>query len=196
MKSKRKKILNVGGGPTRTLPKIYSNYDQDLLDIDPNVQPDILCDARKLTTLPARKYDAIHCSHTLEHFYVHETHEVLKGFLHVLKSDGHAHIVVPDMDYVIKDYVLKQADINDTAYMAGTIKITYHDIIYGWGKMISNGNLFYAHKCGFTSKSITKLLKQVGFKTVLTACDGFSNIYAFAFKSKPDNITRRMLGCL
>ena len=69
MKNK-KCVLNVGGGPSRNLPPYYDNWEQHLLDIDKNVNPDICCDARELQIQDV--YDAVYTSHTLEHFYKHE----------------------------------------------------------------------------------------------------------------------------
>ena len=55
------RVLNVGGGTNRQLPKQYAGWEQDVLDIDPNVKPDILCDAKLMRKLPAAKYDAVFC---------------------------------------------------------------------------------------------------------------------------------------
>lgn len=91
------KVLNVGGG-TRDipLPPQYQGWEHILLDIDPRGQPDIVADARELTRLPPAQFDAVYCSHNLEHYYRHDGVKVLAGFRHVLKEDGLAHIMVPD----------------------------------------------------------------------------------------------------
>ena len=58
-----KKVLNVGGGNKNIqMPDHYNGYQHLLLDIDPRGNPDIICDARELTNLPAEEYDAIYCS--------------------------------------------------------------------------------------------------------------------------------------
>src|SRR6266446_7887238 len=46
--------------------------------------------------LAASQFDAVYCSHNLEHYYRHDGATVLRGFLHVLKPDGFAEIKVPD----------------------------------------------------------------------------------------------------
>ena len=58
---------------------------------------------------------------------------------------------------------------------------------------MSGGNLFYAHKCGFTEKSLGRVLSRVGFKKVVTATDGM-NLHAYAFKTKPSSTQVRQLG--
>ena len=92
-----KKVLNVGGGSKQIqLPFAYDGFEHVLLDIDPRGSPDIVCDARNLTTLDAGQFDAVYCSHNLEHYYRHDVQKVLTGFLHVLKDNGFVHIQVPD----------------------------------------------------------------------------------------------------
>ncbi len=84
-----RKVLNVGGNNRAIpLPSIYEEWVQLLLDIDPKGQPDVLCDARAMTDLPASTYDSVYCSHNLEHYHRHEVPKVLAGFRHVLKADG------------------------------------------------------------------------------------------------------------
>ena len=45
------KVLNVGGNSKAiALPPIFDGYEHLLLDIDPTGKPDLLCDARELTS--------------------------------------------------------------------------------------------------------------------------------------------------
>ena len=63
------RVLNVGGGSKDIpLPPHYAGWEHVLMDIDPKGQPDLVCDARELPALPAGQYDAIFCSHNLEHY--------------------------------------------------------------------------------------------------------------------------------
>lgn len=186
-----KRVVNVGGGFRGGLPPEFSDWQEDLLDIDPVAKPDILLDAKLMNTLDANVYDAVYCSHTLEHFYKHEVPLVLAGFLHVMKKTGYAQIVVPDMEALFKE--LRTRDIDDTWYTVPAGPISFHDVIYGWGKQVSKGNLYFCHKTGFSTKSITKALHAAGFKEVFTATDS-ANLYAYAFKSKPDPETLQRLG--
>ena len=62
-----KRVLNVGGNNKGIpLPPQYAEFEQTLLDIDPRGSPDIVCDARNLTTLDGGQFDAVYCSHNLE----------------------------------------------------------------------------------------------------------------------------------
>jgi hypothetical protein len=185
------RVINVGGGASRDLPAFYRGWSQDVLDIDPNVGADIVCDAKKMRTLKRGVYDAVFCSHNLEHFYLRDVPAVLDGFQHVLKGTGFAQIAVPDMQGLFDQ--VRGRDIMETWYQAGSGAISFHDVMYGWGKQIAAGNEFYAHHCGFSEKSLAKVLRAAGFVSVMTASDGM-NIHAYAFKSKPGKTLLQQLG--
>lgn len=176
------KVLNVGGGASRDLPERYKGWDLDVLDIDPAVNPDICLDAKLMSTLEAAGYDAVLCSHNLEHFYKHEVPVVLAGFLHVLKDGGFAEIVVPNLTKLFAAMQGRSLDIGDVWYRTSSgTPITFHDVLYGWNHAMSNGNLFYAHKCGFTATSLGDALIAAGFKGASLWEDEY-NLYAKAFK--------------
>jgi predicted SAM-dependent methyltransferase len=86
----------------------YVDFEHLLLDIDPKGLPDIVCDARKIKTLDAGQFDAIYCSHNLEHYYRQDVQEVLAGFLHVLKEGRFAHILVLDINEVTRITIEKR----------------------------------------------------------------------------------------
>lgn len=180
------KVLNVGGNNKNIpIPPQYDGWEHVLLDIDPKGLPDVVCDARDLTGLPEGDYDSVYCSHNLEHYYRHDVKKVLAGFLHVLKDDGFAYIRVPDVGELMKIVVERGMDIDDFLYQSPAGPITVSDVIYGYGKEIENSGCdFFAHKTGFTQKSLEASLINAGFPVVFTR-GGNLEISAFAFKSKP-----------
>lgn len=190
-----KKVLNVGGNSKAIpLPPLYAGWEHHLLDIDPTGKPDIVCDARELATLEPEQYDAIYCSHNLEHYYQHDVAKVLAGFRHVLKPDGFAHIRVPDMAEVMRRAVQESLDIEDTLYQSGLGPITVLDVIYGYGRQIeSSGCEFFAHKTGFTKKSLTAALARGGFSQVFVSAASLE-VGAYAFKQAPSAALMGLLG--
>ena len=185
-----KKVLNVGGNSKNIpLPSQYNGWQHVLLDIDPRGNPDIICDARELMGLCGHEYDAVYCSHNLEHYYRHDVRKVLQGMAHVLKADGLLDIRVPDIDALMKIVVAKKMDVDDFLYQSPAGPITVRDVIYGYGVEIErSGNDFFAHKTGFSPKSLTKILNECGFPIIYVNL-GNIEIEAFAFKEKPtDNI--------
>ncbi len=181
-----RKVLNVGGNNKNIpIPDQYSGWQHILLDIDPVGNPDIVCDARELLNLNAGEYDSIYCSHNIEHYYQHDVHKVLAGFLHLLKGDGFAYIRVPDLDALMRVVIQNNKDIDDVLYQSPAGPISARDIIYGYGVEIeSSGNDFYAHKTGFTPKSLKNILDECGFQEIFLVV-GDLEIGALAFKNKP-----------
>lgn len=161
-----KRVLNVGGGSKAIpLPPHYYGWDHILLDVASGPDVDIVLDARLIHKLPAltHKYDAVYCSHNIEHYYKHEVVTVIRNFQHVLAHDGFVEIRVPDICAVFQAMATHALDIDDTLYATPSGPITPHDVIYGHGVRIATGNEFYAHKCGFTPKSLGQALVDAGF---------------------------------
>jgi len=189
-----KKVLNVGGNSKAIpLPPQYEGWDHVLLDIDPKGNPDVLCDARELITLTESVYDSVYCSHNLEHYYHHDVKKVLAGFSHVLKADGFVYIRVPDMNEVMRIVVEKNLDIDDELYQCSAGSILVRDVMYGWGIQIeSSGCDFFAHKTGFTERSLINVLNGAGFPWIFT-CTGNLEVTAFAFKDEPSDYLTKLL---
>jgi hypothetical protein len=181
-----KTVLNVGGNSRNIkLPAIYAEWQNVLLDIDPKGEPDVVCDARTLQILPAAQFDAVYCSHNLEHYFRHDVAKVLAGFLHVMKDEAFAHIRVPDLGELMRVVAEKQLDIEDVLYQSPAGPISVRDVIYGYAPEIErSGQDFYAHKTGFTRKSLLASLESAGFTHVFTGT-GKLEIVAFAFKAQP-----------
>jgi hypothetical protein len=188
------KVLNVGGFRRDiAMPPIYQGWAQLWLDIDPNVKPDILCDARQLSQRPPGEFDAVYCGHNLEHYYHHDAVTVLKGFLHVLNADGFAHIAVPDLAELMRLVVQHGLDIDDVLYQSMAGPILVRDVIYGYGREIeASGNDFFAHKTGFTQKSLSALLVRCGFTRVFIGTANLE-VVAYAFKNEPKEFNRKLL---
>jgi Methyltransferase domain len=191
------RVLNVGGNSKDIpIPPHYAGWEHLLLDIDPRGKPDVVADARELDALPGRQFDAVFCSHNLEHYYVHEGARVLRGFLHVLTDDGFAEIRVPDINALMAHVVASGIDVDDVVYTSPAGSITAHDIFYGWSvELERSGRDFYAHKTGFTPKSLYRRLREAGFAVVvLGSVPATFELVAFAFKQAPRPDQLALLG--
>jgi len=188
-----KKVLNVGGNSKEIpLPPPYAEFEHLLLDIDPKTSPDILCDARDLGKFEPAQFDAVYCSHNLEHYYRHDIPKVLAGFLHVLKDNGFAHIRVPDIMEVMRVATEKRLDVDDVIYQADAGPVLVIDVLYGLSSEIERSGVdFFAHKTGFTLKSLLKALTQAGFSKLYGSTGNFQ-VSALAFKGQPDEATRAL----
>jgi SAM-dependent methyltransferase len=190
----RKRVLNVGGNSKDVpIPAHYAGWENVVLDIDPKNNPDVVCDARRLETRPPGEFDAIYCSHNLEHYWRHDLPDVLAGFLHVLRPEGFAEVIVPDMKAVFEEMLKRNLDIDEPVYVSPAGPITTNDIVYGYGREIEeSGNDFYAHKNGFTDRSLYLALRTAGFEHVFVAY-GKLEVSALAFPGEPTEEQRKLL---
>lgn len=178
-----KTILNVGGG-SRNLPEKYNGWKQILVDIDPNVNPDVCCDALELQKyISIESIDAVYCSHAIEHFYKHDIPKLLAGFHYVLKNDGFVELHTPNFKHMIQELISRNLDVHDVWYRVyNDMPITFHDTIHGWNKAMEKGNLFYAHRCSFTPVSLNNDLLKANFKDIKIFEEG-GNLMAVAYKN-------------
>jgi tetratricopeptide (TPR) repeat protein len=193
-KSVVKKVLNVGGNDKAIpIPSCFDGWQHDLLDIDPTGNPDILCDARELWKMPPRQYDAIYCSHNLEHYFAHDVLKVLHGFRQILKKNGFAYIRVPNLLGVMQTVINTGMELDDALYMIDSGPIAPLDVIFGWRKQIEQSGVdFFAHKTGFSVSLLVRTLKQSGFPCVFSQNNEL-DISAYAFKSEPTKKLAKML---
>jgi SAM-dependent methyltransferase len=182
-----KAFLNIGGGskllPT---PSYFQGWRHDLLDIDPSGGPDIVLDARQLHWLPAGTYDAVYCSHNLEHYHRHDGAKVVRGMLHVLKPDGFAEIRVPDIEIVLQRIVQKNLDIDDVLYQSVDGPILVRDVLWGYHVEIErSGHDFFAHHTGFSRKSLIRFMAENGFPVAAVGNGAQFEIIGYFFRTNP-----------
>jgi hypothetical protein len=86
-------------------------------------------------------------------------------------------------------------DVDDMLYESPAGPISIHDVIYGYGREIeASGEDYYAHKRGFTHKSLRAALEQAGFAAVWLAGPPNFEIGALAFKQQPSAEQRKTFG--
>lgn len=190
-----RRFLNVGGGSKAVpVPGHFAGWEHLLLDLNPAGGADIVLDARRLAELPAAQFDAVYCSHNLEHYYAHEVPVVLLGFAHVLKPGGFVELRVPDVDAVIREALRRGLDLEDALYGSPAGAVSVHDVLYGFGPEIARGNAYYAHKTGFTARSLRRVLAQAGFREVVELAPmGGYELHVAAFPAQPGAAQRALL---
>lgn len=134
------------------------------MDINPAVKPHIIADMINLAPLPDNAVDAVWSSHNLEHVYAYQLPAVLSEFYRVLKPEGVALLTMPDLQ-TVAGYVAR-GNLEEPLYQTANGPISAQDIMFGWGKMLAEGNHFMAHRNGFTAQSLGKKLRDVGFSAI------------------------------
>lgn len=177
-------VLHVGCGyyNIETLHKTFQGpeWRELRLDINPAVNPDIVASMTDMPQVLSESVDAIWSSHNLEHLYPHEVPLALKEFYRVLKPGGTTLIALPDLQRVAE--AVASDRLEDVLYNSPAGPISPIDIIYGYRPSLSAGNLYMAHKTGFTAKTIGQHLLSAGFTTVSVKGDEYYNLWATAVK--------------
>lgn len=183
----QRRVLNVGGGSQAIpLPDAYATFERVLLDLNPNAGADIVLDVRELTSLEPQQFDAVYCSHNLEHVRKHEVPIVLAGFLHVLKPGGFAHIIVPDLQELMVACVQQGIDLDGLLYESPMGPITPLDVLYGHSGIIEHsGQNYYAHRTGFTSRTLANVVEASGFGPMFCQ-QGNLELNLITFNGDPD----------
>ncbi len=163
-----KTLLHVGCG-MRNPAKVPagfrgSGWREVRLDINPAVQPDVVGDIRNMDGVASGSADAVFSSHNIEHLYAHEVPLALAEFLRVLKPGGRLLLACPDLKAVAE--AVAQDRLTDVLYQSPAGPVAAIDILYGFRPSLARGNVFMAHRMGFTAASLRQALADAGFARV------------------------------
>ena len=169
-----KTFLHIGCGiekKDKTTKEFASSRWKELrFDIDASVSPDLIGSMTDMSSVGDASVDAIFSSHNIEHLYPHEVPLALKEFSRVLKPDGFAVITCPDLQAVAK--LIAEDKLLEPAYDSPAGPISPIDILYGHRPAMSKGNLYMAHRCGFTQRALTSTVQAFGFAQCASAKRG------------------------
>jgi SAM-dependent methyltransferase len=181
-----KRVLNAGSGPHEVdrLHPVFRNSDwtEVRYDVDKRVKPDIVGSIVDLGSIGNATFDAIWCSHNLEHLYTHDVPKALAEFRRVLRPDGFALICTPDLETIAE--LVVSGHLEDVAYQSSAGSITALDMLYGFSASIERGNLFMSHHTGFTTDRLGRLLVDSGFSEVLVKRGPCYDLWALALMPK------------
>jgi predicted SAM-dependent methyltransferase len=161
-----KTLLHVGCGPKkidRTTKGFTQGAWKELrLDIDESVLPDVIGTMTDMRSVPSQSVDAIFSSHNIEHLYPHEVPQALSEFKRVLGPGGFVVLTCPDLKSVCA--LVANDQLTVSAYTSPAGDIAPLDILYGHRLAMARGNLYMAHRCGFTQKVLVATFQEAGFK--------------------------------
>lgn len=191
-----KTFLHVGCGPKRknqTTKAFNSDVWLEMrLDIDSSVLPDVVGTMTDMSAVPTGSVQAVFSSHNIEHLYPHEVPLALAEFYRVLSDDGFVVITCPDLKSVCK--LVAEDKLVEPAYVSAAGPITPIDILYGHRPPMARGNLYMAHRCGFTEKVLIATLQAAGLKTVASmARPRYFDLWALASKAALDDSALKQL---
>ena len=162
-------FLHVGCGKKRkahTTPGFDRPEWHELrLDIDPAVKPDIVGSITDMAAVPDGAVDALFSSHNIEHLNAFEVPKALAEFRRVLRAAGFAVVTCPDLQSVAG--LIAQGVLTEPAYKSPSGPISPLDMLYGHQADLAAGNLYMAHRTGFTNHSLEAALRAAGFANVV-----------------------------
>ena len=176
-------MLHVGcGSATRTNagPGFQSDeWEEVRLDIDPDARPHIIGSVLDMSMVPDASVDAVFSSHTIEHLYAHEIPIALAEMRRVLKPDGIALTVVPDLQAAAR--MIAEDKLFETAYISPAGPITPFDIVYSYRGFVGRDRPYMAHHGGFTMTTLIEAFRQAGFPSVAAMCrEGGFDLWSLA----------------
>jgi len=163
-------LLHVGCGASRieqtTSGFNDGSWSEVRIDINGLNSPDIIGSMTDMSAVKSESVDAIFSSHNIEHLYPHDVQTAIAEFHRVLGPQGFCVITCPDIQSVCA--LVAQDMLLDPAYISPAGPIAPIDILFGHRPSMAQGNLFMAHRTGFTEKTLTATLQEAGFMTVAT----------------------------
>ena len=190
-------FLHVGCGGKRK-PQTTRGFNTDdwqelRLDIDPAVEPDLVGIMLDMTAVASGSVAAVFSSHNIEHLYPHEVPVALAEFRRVLTLEGFAVITCPDLQSVCA--LIAEDKLTEPAYTAPAGPIAPLDVLYCLRSALARGNLYMAHRCGFTARVLTGTLQAHGFATVISRRRGhpYYDLWAAATVAPADELALRTL---
>jgi ubiquinone/menaquinone biosynthesis C-methylase UbiE len=149
-------------------------------DINPSEAPDIQGSITDMSAVATGSVDALYNSHVIEHLNAHEVPVALREFHRVLTSDGFVVLTCPDLQSVAEQ--VASGKLLEPAYQSPAGPISAIDILYGFRPSLAAGNLFMAHRYGFTAASLSEHFGAAGFARTITARSKTYDLWAIATK--------------
>ena len=182
------KFIHVGCGQ-KTKSSTTKGFNSDdwtevRYDIDEAVEPDYIGSMTDMSVISSSSFDAVFSSHNIEHLYAHDVPIALGEFHRVLNDLGMLVLTCPDLKSVCE--LVAQDRLLEQAYLSPAGPITPLDILYGHRESMKRGNLYMAHKCGFTRKVLVATLQSAGFSSVISMSRGAPHFDLWAIATKAE----------
>ena len=181
-----KTVLHVGCGRAdrRSMPRLFqSRWREIRLDIDPDAMPDVVASMLDMSSVESASVDAVYSSHTIEHLHPHEVPVALKEFRRVLKPEGMLVLTCPDLQPICA--LVAADELEEPAYVSPAGPIAPIDMLYGHRASLAKGNLYMAHKTGFTARSLARELEEGGFRAMVVEQGASFDLWALAYPEAP-----------
>lgn len=168
------RVLHAGCGGDHA-PEWLGHADEVRLDIDEQHRPDIVASITDMGDIGT--FDAVYCSHCLEHLPTLDVDVALREFLRVLRPGGMAYVIVPNLEGIVPD--------ESVVYESPSGPITGRDMYYGHA-VLSAENPYMAHRTGFVAGTLENALRRAGFAAASARGDTAYNLICIGVKANGD----------
>lgn len=141
-----------------------------------SVRP-LVHDLRKPLPFRENTFSAIYGSHVLEHLYLNDAQRVLSECKRILKRGGVLRLVVPDLHFMVLDYLKKKNGNHMTLSEKASAADHLNERLRFRSPSPPEGNFlfkfyaiskdFHSHKWMYDSESLARYVELAGFQNVL-----------------------------
>lgn len=167
---KTKRAIDIGCGPVDRKDQ-FPEYDLVRVDIRDECNPDYRCDIRQLP-FESESFDMVFSSHVLEHLGRNEYLNVLKEWLRLLKKDGELFLILPNIEWAIRESQSKKPKLNDML-----------NVFYG-----AQSNDYDYHYNAFWPDRITQILNELNMDVKSIEHIGYNMLIKANFRQKADSM--------
>ena len=187
-----KTVLSIGPG-ARPVPPHYQGWKVLVGGDHAFAKPDLSISVRNLGDQPAAQFDAVYCAHALQTCYTHEVGRVVEGLRHIVKPGGFVEIRVPDVGAIMRMAVERKLDLEDALYKSQAGPVTVRDALYGYARNVGASPEHFAHRVGFSRKSLRSILGRAGFAAAALLRPRALEIALVAFPQAPTEEHKALL---
>lgn len=112
--SEKKKAIDIGCGPIYRRDE-FPEFELVRVDIRDDVNPDYRCSVDNLP-FDNESFDLAFSSHVLEHFPRNKWKDTLKEWCRIVKRDGEILLVLPNVEWAVKNFDPKNPDVMNVLY--------------------------------------------------------------------------------
>ena len=171
---------------TKIIPKKYAGWLDSYHEAK---QKAVLLrhDCRKPLPIHAQSVDHVLCSHFLEHVYPQECKNILNDFLKVLKPGATLHIILPDIENIINQYLANKKNGMQRAadkFVKDSLLSKESRGSFKYRVLEFNGGFGLQHRWMYDNASISELLKELGFEII----EKTETLPSYAFRLNDDSV--------
>lgn len=182
IKLPEKVLLNVGSGKNKLNFACFNEFTEITVDADTYLNPDIVANILELDVFDSESVDVFWLSHTLEHIYRSQVPDVLFNINRMLKDNGIAIIIVPNLKFIAEKIV--SGNIHEPLYVSDAGPVSALEMIYGL--VMNVDEPFMYHKTGFTEEYASALLSSMNITGFVKAIE--SNLFILITKKPLDEV--------